>query len=189
MCFTWKHMVSLQWRHYENDAVSNDRRLRRLFAQPFVQAQIEIKHQSSASLAFVRGIHRWPVNSRTKGQLRGKCFHLMTSPCLLAKFPWCLQMVLLWLWNSVKCPADWFTVGNHMIFRLHASSLVSFRIQIHPTLLSIGHVNASPITGHLWAESAVDSPHRGPVMRRFCVLFGASRPFSEQSRSPKDGLV
>ena len=26
------------------------------------------KHQSSASLAFVRGIHRWPVNSRTKDQ-------------------------------------------------------------------------------------------------------------------------
>ena len=37
------------------------------------------KHQSSASLAFVRGIHRWPVNSPHKGQLRGKCFHLMTS--------------------------------------------------------------------------------------------------------------
>ena len=26
------------------------------------------KHQSSAPLAFVRGIHRWPVNSRAKGQ-------------------------------------------------------------------------------------------------------------------------
>ena len=26
------------------------------------------KHQSSASLAFVRRIHRWPVNSRTNGQ-------------------------------------------------------------------------------------------------------------------------
>ena len=62
------------------------------------------KHQSSASLAFVREIHRGPVNfphkwpvtpprhwplcgkftgdrwiSRTNGQLRGKCFHLMTS--------------------------------------------------------------------------------------------------------------
>ena len=37
------------------------------------------KHQSSASLAFVWGIHwdRWIP--RTKGQLRGKCFHLMTS--------------------------------------------------------------------------------------------------------------
>ena len=37
------------------------------------------KHQSSASLAFVREIHRGPVNFRTNGQLRGKCFHLMTS--------------------------------------------------------------------------------------------------------------
>ena len=37
------------------------------------------KHQSSASQAFVRGIHRCPGNSRTKGQLRRKCFHLMTS--------------------------------------------------------------------------------------------------------------
>ena len=31
------------------------------------------KHQSSASLASVRGIHRGPVNPRTNGQLRGKC--------------------------------------------------------------------------------------------------------------------
>ena len=39
----------------------------------------ERKHQSSASLAFLWGIHwdRWIP--RTKGQLRGKCFHLMTS--------------------------------------------------------------------------------------------------------------
>ena len=43
------------------------------------------KHQSSASLAFVWGIHRDQWIPRTKGQLRGKCFHLMTSsyviPC------------------------------------------------------------------------------------------------------------
>ena len=30
------------------------------------------KHQSSASLAFVRGIHRWPVNSRHKGPVTWK---------------------------------------------------------------------------------------------------------------------
>ena len=43
------------------------------------------KHQSSASLAFMWGIHldRWIP--RTKGQLRGKSFHLMTSSC----FPMC----------------------------------------------------------------------------------------------------
>ena len=38
------------------------------------------KHQSSASLAFVWGIHRDRWIHRTKGQLRGKCFHL-TSSC------------------------------------------------------------------------------------------------------------
>ena len=39
------------------------------------------KHQSSASLAFVWGIHRDRGIPRTMGQLRGKCFHLMTSSC------------------------------------------------------------------------------------------------------------
>ena len=39
------------------------------------------KHQSSASLAFVRGIHRWPVNSPHKRPITRKCFHLMTSSC------------------------------------------------------------------------------------------------------------
>ena len=39
------------------------------------------KHQSSASLVFVREFtgDRWIF--RTNGQLRGKCFHLMTSSC------------------------------------------------------------------------------------------------------------
>ena len=32
------------------------------------------KHQSSASLAFVRGIHRWPVNSPHKGSVTQKMF-------------------------------------------------------------------------------------------------------------------
>ena len=42
------------------------------------------KHQSSALLAFLRGIHRWPVNPRTKGQWHGECFHLVTS----SWYPW-----------------------------------------------------------------------------------------------------
>ena len=38
------------------------------------------KHQSSAPLAFVRGIHRCPV---TKGQWHGKCFQSMASSCVM----------------------------------------------------------------------------------------------------------
>ena len=37
------------------------------------------KHQNAASLAFMRGIHRWPVNSPHKGPVTRKMFRLMTS--------------------------------------------------------------------------------------------------------------
>ena len=36
------------------------------------------KHHSSVWLAFVRGIHRSPLNSPHKGPVTRKCFHLMT---------------------------------------------------------------------------------------------------------------
>ena len=44
----------------------------RLFIQSFIQGADQRKHQSSASLAFVRGIHRWPVNSPHKGPVTRK---------------------------------------------------------------------------------------------------------------------
>ena len=40
---------------------------------------VQRKHQSSASLAFLRGIHREPVNSPHKEPVTRKMFHLMTS--------------------------------------------------------------------------------------------------------------
>ena len=51
------------------------------------------KHQSSASLAFVWGIHRDRWIPRTKGQLRGKGFHLMTSSWYnWGAIPWRVQV-------------------------------------------------------------------------------------------------
>ena len=44
----------------------------RLFTHPFIQGADQRKHQSSASLAFVRGIHRWSVNSPRKGPVTRK---------------------------------------------------------------------------------------------------------------------
>ena len=46
----------------------------RLFAQPFVQAQIKQKNLSSASLAFVNELYRWPVNSPHKRPVTRKMF-------------------------------------------------------------------------------------------------------------------
>ena len=61
------------------------------------------KHQSSASLAFVRGIHRWPVNSPHEGPVTRKIFpfdDIIMTPGL-----WC---ALLWLGfnNSSSCVLD-----------------------------------------------------------------------------------
>ena len=68
------HSVStgtLPWRHNERDGVSNHLRhdclLNRLFRH-------QRKHQSSASLAFAWGIHRWPVNFPQKGPVTRKMF-------------------------------------------------------------------------------------------------------------------
>ena len=65
------------------------------------------KHQSSASLAFVRGFtgDRWIP--RTKGQLSGKCFHLMTSSCnLLLDVTWCVIRLCF-------APPNWNTIQRH----------------------------------------------------------------------------
>ena len=53
------------------------------------------KNQSSASLAFVREIHRWPVNSPHKWPVTQKSFHLMTSSCTQGLAVICIVVVTL----------------------------------------------------------------------------------------------
>ena len=63
---------SLQWRHNRRDGVSNHQPnyclLNCLFGRRWK------KHRSSALLAFVRGIYRWPANSPHKGLVTRKMF-------------------------------------------------------------------------------------------------------------------
>ena len=66
------------------------------------------KHHSSASLAFVMGIHRWPVNSLHKGPVTRKCFHLMTSSCLVTICQFTPMLTMFdpergILWYSISC--------------------------------------------------------------------------------------
>ena len=51
------------------------------------------RHQSSASLAFLWGIHRDRWIPRIKGQLRGKYFHLMTSSSEVDPYLTCTSCV------------------------------------------------------------------------------------------------
>ena len=45
-----------------------------IFYQPFCSDADQRKHQSYTSLAFVRGIHQWPVDSHNKGPVMQKMF-------------------------------------------------------------------------------------------------------------------
>ena len=75
VCF-WNQMTAphqpLRWRHNEHDGVSNHQPHDCLLNVCLGEDQR--KHQSSESLAFVRGIHRWLVNSPHKGPVTRKMF-------------------------------------------------------------------------------------------------------------------
>ena len=71
---------SLQWRNNERDGVSNHRRTD-CFLNRF-SGEDQRKHQSSTSLAFVRGTHRWPGDSHHKGPISRKRFLLVASSCV-----------------------------------------------------------------------------------------------------------
>ena len=89
-------MASSQWRHNGRDGVSNHRRPDCLLDSLFWRRSK--KHQSPASLTFVRGIHRWPVNSPHKGPVTRKMYPLddVIMVLLAAKFGMYHGISVLW---------------------------------------------------------------------------------------------
>ena len=69
--------MPIKWTHYNdvimNTAASQITSLTIVYSTVYSDAD-QRKHLSSASLAFVRGIHRWPVNSLHKGLVTRKMF-------------------------------------------------------------------------------------------------------------------
>ena len=64
------------------------------------------KHQSSASLAYVRGIHRWPVNSPHKGPVTRKMFSFddVIMVLLRQKFTWAFKIP--WWFSVCNIPTQ-----------------------------------------------------------------------------------
>ena len=90
------------------------------------------KHQSSASLAFVWGIHRDRWIPRTKGQLRGKCFHLMTSSWYTRSPLDRVYRTTLWTWSgiglhAIKFGKDYADCNGWFIFLTYQFFTSSFK--------------------------------------------------------------
>ena len=97
---------SLQWRHMGTMAslitgVS-------IVCSAVCSGADQRKHQSSVSLAFVRGIQRWPVNSHHKGQVTQKMFPfdyviMLKVDQLIATAVYQLKSVIIhgYKWNSL----------------------------------------------------------------------------------------
>ena len=87
------------------------------------------KHQSSASLAFVRGIHRGPVNSPHKWPVTRKMFPFDDV------IMWSLQMSPLWNQNP-KNPVCWF--NKKMPFHQYINPHFANKTSLRPFIFTIG---------------------------------------------------
>ena len=113
------HVLSLQWRHIGRHGVSNHQLHHCLLHRLFRWDQR--KHQSSASLAFVWGIHRWPVNSPHKWPVTRKMFPFDD----VIMFSFCSGLI-----NLIYCLAfDW---SGELIF------VISFVPSVPSLVLKIG---------------------------------------------------
>ena len=115
------------------------------------------KHQSSASLAFVRGIHQDRWIPRTNGQLRGKCFHLMTSS---------------WIYCNIN-DTLWFHQWRQIIWQHNNSPLeVSDPSRTMRNMFQIWHIHtevrtfSSQLQNHesstkwlFWSQIIFSNPH------------------------------
>ena len=137
-------------------------------------------HQSSASLAFVWGIHRWPVNSPHKWPVTRKMFPFHESWWTHSKIGYqggvsltfrelqnilsklCVAEIVLHMiissWNFVRVPKA--MVMRRSVVRLCKGPVM---LKVFPYLNVIIH----------W-PSLLDYPHKGPVMWNFDIFFAVS---------------
>ena len=111
------------------------------------------KDQSSASLAFVWGIHRDRWIPRTKGQLRGVCFHLMTSSCVITH-----------LGRNKVAAIFQTTFINAFFFNENACILIKISLKLVP----IGPIeNKSALVEAMAWRRTGDKPLSEPMMVQF----------------------
>ena len=143
---------TLPWRHNDQDCNSNHQPRGCLLNRLFRRKSKKISKLRVTG--FVWGIHRDRWIPRTKGQLRGKCFHLMTSSWDMLVLQGYLLLVLLVLRLEYdKCiPYKYI----HVPYQVH-TNLVNMKITIcFNYTLNYRHVGRQP-----WRSYISDRWHGG----------------------------
>ena len=118
----------------------------------------QIKHHSSVSLAFVRGItgDRWiPL---TKGQWRGKCFHLMTPSCdFKSEYPVCITNIM----GQINCSSMKRCAALSKTLLSNQPSLLSYLLhyQIKSSLFLMATCHGN-VFSHNWPFVRESTGHR-----------------------------
>ena len=130
------------------------------------------KHQSSASLAFVRGIHRWPVNSPHKGPVAREIFLFDDVIMISRRLPaWGHPMEaaenLLLTGLTPEQPTADPDVFNNVLRGLLSPSVAALThtCQVSPDSKVHG-ANMGPI----WGRQNPCGPHVGPM--NFAIWVG-----------------
>ena len=115
-----------------------------LYVQQLIQVAIKSKQQRSASLAFVRGIHRWPMDSPKKVPVKRYAL-----PCDVVLM---IDIVPGW---AFKHPYELLNLRAHKFPRVYKSSICSIcqcigkifcvEFQSHP-------FNSTQISRHTWED-------------------------------------
>ena len=107
-CAKQRQQVGDRWRHYidviMSTMASQITSLAIVYSTVYSGAD-QRKHQSSVSLAFVRGIHRWPVNYPHKGPVTREMFPFdNVIMCRMDKQTW-IRMYASYprVWTSMVC--------------------------------------------------------------------------------------
>ena len=185
------HRSAIQWRHNERDDVSNHQPHDCLLSL-YLGAD-QRNYQSFASLAFVWGIGRWPVNSPHKGSVTRKRFPFDDVIMDWDSLPFVLFMsIYSWMLrqcNEIRtrfapcCGLLWFDTGQlyplpiymHVGIFSHYCDVIMGAMASQITSLTIVYSTVYSGTDQRKHQSwPVNSPHKWPVTRKCFHLMTSS---------------
>ena len=108
------------------------------------------KHQSYTSLAFVRGIHRWPVNSPHKGPVTRKMFPLddvLIFDHFTSRRPYVTMICTFWCIHAPWNVLNYLEYSQKPISVLHVPVFFSLWWS-HPRVMCISQIHCC--RGHEW---------------------------------------